>query len=273
MSNPERTDDFGGGRDSGRPGDPRQIAEEWLPEIEKMAARVCRGHRLHREDVEDFVGHMRCKILEDDCAVVRKFQGRSSLGHYFAVVTSKAYKDWQNQRWGKWRASAEAVRLGPVAERMEVLARDGATFDELCRSLRHNFKVELSEAELAEIWERLPQRTPRRFEGEESLEGLSAPDPGPEARLLGKERRRLKGRLLEALRRARARLPPEDNLIVKLRFESGWTYANIAKHLHLEQRPFYRRVEKILGELGAALRRDGFGRDDFEELLSGDEDD
>ena len=272
MSNPERTDDFGRGGGSDLPADPRQTALEWLPRIAKTGTGICRRYHLSREDAEDFVGLVRCKILDDDCAVVRKYQGKSSLGHYFTTVVTKAFLDWQNQRLGKWRLSAEAVRLGPVAERMEKLARDGASFDEICRSLRDNFKVDLSEAELREIWKHLPPRTPRRFEGEEKLEGLSSLDPGPEARLRGKERRRLQGRVLEALRRARAQLPPEDNLIVKLRFESGWTFANISKHLHLEQRPFYRRVDKILRDLGGALRDEGFGRDDFDELFSGDDD-
>ncbi len=94
-----------------------------------------------------------------------KWQGRSSIKTYLTTVINRIYLDFQVQRFGKWRPSAEARRLGPVALRLEQLMfRDGLSFDEACEVLLSDPRIGLNRDDLHAIRVQLPQRTepPRR---------------------------------------------------------------------------------------------------------------
>ena len=58
-----------------------------------------------------------------------------------------------------------------------------------------------------------------------------------------------------------ARLAPQDRLVLRMRFEDGCSVADIARALQLEQKPLYRRLERMLGELREALEAAGLTRD------------
>lgn len=49
----------------------------------------------------------------------------------------------------------------------------------------------------------------------------------------------------------------EDRVIVRMRMEDGFAVSEIARCLHLEAKPLYRRLEAILRSLRAALEREG----------------
>ncbi len=67
------------------------------------------------------------------------------------------------------------------------------------------------------------------------------------------------------LQRALDTLPKGDRLLVKnwLKF----SIADIARIYKVEQKPLYRRMEKILGSLKNALERQGVRREDAKKLL------
>ena len=48
-----------------------------------------------------------------------------------------------------------------------------------------------------------------------------------------------------------------DRLILRLRFQDGLAVADIARALHLDQKPLYRRFEELLRRLRAALEAAG----------------
>src|SRR5829696_5080480 len=111
---------------------PEQLFLDSLDLIERIAVHACRRSRLRPEDKEDFVSLVHEKLLENDYAVIRKFERRenASFATYLNTVIRRLLLDYQNHLWGKWRNSAEAERLGEVAERLEELInRDGFTFD------------------------------------------------------------------------------------------------------------------------------------------------
>jgi RNA polymerase sigma factor (sigma-70 family) len=267
--------------DSGRSGNreppddpPEKIALEWMPRIEKMAAGLCRRRYLSREETQDFIGDLQCKILDHDYAVVRDYKGKSGLAFYFRAVVANFFRDWQNHRWGKWRPSAEAKRMGPVGILLDsLLTRDGLPFPEACRMLRDNLKVPQSEAELTEMAIQLPRRSLRRFEGEERLESMAAGELDPEEQFLRQERWKRKCRALQALAKARSTLPPEDRPLVRLRYEKGLSVADIARGQNLKQRALYDRMERIQRHLRLALEREGIRREDVVDLLTGEDDD
>jgi RNA polymerase sigma factor (sigma-70 family) len=242
--------------------DPKQLLVSELPRIEAVIASVCRRHRCRPEEAENFASEVKLKLVADDYAVLRRFEGRANLKTYLTIVIQNYFKDYCDRLWGKWRKSAEAKRLGPVAERLEELLRDGYGFDEACEALRTNDKVELSPAELAEMAGRLPPRRPRRFEGEESLAALADGEPGPEERLALAERATAWRGLAGALKRAVEALSDRDRLIVRLDFEKDFSLADIARTLHLDAKGIYRQRTRILKELGAALRQQGVAEEE-----------
>ena len=255
------------------PSPPEQLFLAHLSHIERVAAHACRKHGFSREDTEDFVSTVKCKIIEDDYATIRKFQGKSSMPTYLTVVVQHLFQDHLNHLWGKWRPCEEAKRLGPVAIQLDrMLHRDGLTLAEACETLVTNHHVEASRQELEDLAARLPHRNPpRRMESEEALENRPAETSPPDQEALDREAGARHHQVLEILKEELALLPSEDALIVKMSCELK--ISEIARRLGLEQKPLYRRLERILKTLREALEKRGVRPDEISGLLSIPEDD
>ena len=131
--------------------------------IERVIAWVCARRCLRGADGEDFASTVKLRLIENDYEILGRFEGRSSLKTYLTVVVNRIYLDYQTQRFGKWRPSAEARRLGPVALRLEALLyRDGLTFEEARGVLQTDFQVAESRDALYELSLKLPRRNARR---------------------------------------------------------------------------------------------------------------
>ncbi len=246
---------------------PEQLFLGHLKLIDKVAAHAARRHHFSREETEDFVSIVRLKLLEEDYRVIRKFEGKSTFRTYLTMVIQRLMLDHQNHLWGKWRPSAEAERLGPAAVRLEMLmVREGLTFDEACECLLTNEHVELSREQLHDIASRLPHRNPpRRMQDDVELVEWPAEGESPYERMLGRERLERLATIQKLVRKALSSLAPEDRLIATMRCELQ--ISQIAKSLHLEQKPLYRRIEKILLTLRKKLEDEGFGKDEIGPLL------
>lgn len=246
---------------------PAQIFLAHLPHIDKVVTHLCRRYHFRAEECEDFRSHVHLKMIDDDYAVFRKFQGRSSLRTYLTTVVVNLMKDFQNHLWGKWRPSAEAERVGPTAVLLErLLVRDGYSFDEAVQILQVNCKVEMSWQELERMAARLPNRSSLRVEGEEGLRDLAAPTGRADERVADEERQTRRGAALAALEQARKRHPQEDQLILKMQGD-GFTVAQISRLLGHDQKQLYRRIQKIYKELREELERRGVKRDDLDGLF------
>lgn len=239
------------------PRTPRWLFEENLDLIQRICGHVCRRNRCRTQEAEEFQSHVMVKLLEDDCAVLAKFEGRAKLSTYLTTVITRLFLDWRTAKWGKWRPSAAAKRLGPTAILLDrFLHRDHLSWDETVRTLHQHHGVTESELELAALAGRLPQHSSRRFETDDGLEQLSDA-ANPEEAAADAERRQ---RLLEAekaLAEARRKLPEEDRLILRLRFDQGLTVARIARMLGIPQRRLYTRIDRLKRELAQELERQG----------------
>jgi RNA polymerase sigma factor (sigma-70 family) len=242
-----------------------QMFLENLPLIKEIVGHCCRKAHFLPQEAEDFQGHVDLKLFEDDYAVFRKYRGRSSIKTYLATVITNLARDYQDKIWGKWRPSAEAERLGPVAVRLErLLVRDQLSFNEACKILRGE-GVTLSVLELADLRAKLPPRSLRRFVTDDKLESEPSRDLRPDEQLEDKEREAVKRRVYAALLRAVKTLSQEDQILVRM-----WTefkVSEIAKILGMEQKSLYRRLTKVFAELKKALSREGIRRKDIEDLL------
>jgi len=72
----------------------------------------------------------------------------------------------------------------------------------------------------------------------------------------------------EALEHARQSLPPMERLILKMKFEDRAAISDIARALHLEQRPLYRTVERLLKTVGESMQAEGISAADIDALLA-----
>jgi RNA polymerase sigma factor (sigma-70 family) len=247
---------------------PEQLYLGHLKLIDGVAEKAARRRHFSREETEDFVSTVRFKLFVDDYKIIRKFEGKSSFSTYVTVVIQRLMLDYQNHEWGKWRPPAEVKRLGPVAVRLYVLlAREGLKLDEACKYLQMNERVELTREQLADLADRLPPHNPpRRIDGEDKIPDQDDRGEAPDERVRAREAAERWKKVRGLLRKALASLPPEDRTIAQMRTE--FQVAQIAKSLQLEQKPLYRRLEKIYQTLREQLEKKGIRWEDVAEILS-----
>jgi RNA polymerase sigma factor for flagellar operon FliA len=240
-----------------------------LAVIDRVSAFVCARHHLSPADADDFSSHVRLKLIENEYAVLRKFEGRSTMRTFLSVVIERLFLDYRIQAWGKWRPSIEAKRAGAVGVLLErLLTRDGYRFDEACELMATNHGVRTSRNDLALLAGRLPLRVARKFENEVALAALPAPDRA-DAAAVAHEKAVATARISAALIRARTRFEPQDQLILALRFDDGKTVAEIASMLRLDQKTLYRRFDRLLRELRTALEAEGITAEEARETFDG----
>jgi RNA polymerase sigma factor for flagellar operon FliA len=234
-----------------------------------VTAQVCRRHRLSAAEADEFRSDVRLHFIERDYEPLRRFEGRSSLQTYLNVVIQRLFLDYRNRLWGKWRPSAEAKRLGPTAIVIErLVTRDGWTSDQVVEMFRVNHGMSL-ENTLAAFCVKVSQRPPGRQQvSEDQADDLESAAPPPDANVLRAEQDFLAKRVRTALDRARQGLMPEERLIISMRFEDRMPVADIARSLHLNPKPLYRTIERLLAKLGQSLEADGISREHVNELFA-----
>jgi RNA polymerase sigma factor for flagellar operon FliA len=216
-----------------------------------VIASVARTSGLPAPDAEDFAQHVHLHLMERRYAALTAFAGRSSLRTFLTVVVRRILLDWRNQRFGKWRPSSQAKRLGPVAVALDrLMSRDGHRSEEAVAMLKGRPACTHSQP-LRELAARLPRRRRAQVVVPDTFEGLAAAafeDP-VQARQASEARR-------EALRRLRAacgRLPDADRQLLVLRFRQGLSIRDIAARLGQPDKPLYRRMERIVASLRRAM--------------------
>jgi len=234
------------------------LFEVHVLDIERAIGAVCAHGSLRGADAEDFASTVKVALLENDCAILRKWEGRSSFATWITVVVRRMLVD-QWRAAGRYFPSETARRHGEVAVMLErLVVRDRHGVDEAIDIVR-TAMPERSRRELVAIAEALPERRPRprlvalteedaaRFEArDEADEGASALDRAVHSRTASR-----------IVREAMQSFTAEDRLILRLRFARGHSIADIARSLGTHQRPLYRRVESLLAGLRRALVAEG----------------
>jgi RNA polymerase sigma factor for flagellar operon FliA len=240
---------------------PRELFEANLDTIERVIAIVCRRGGLFGADAEDFASEARVALIEDDYAILAKYEGRSSLDTFLTVVIRRLLADSRTRAKGRWHASSEAQRLGPAAVLIETLIRrDGRTLDEAMPHI-HAAHPGMTRDEVNAILERLPERLgrPRRVDLDaigHALAGGEAAD----ARAIAGDLGRMSDVVSNALTEQFQTFSAEDRLLIRLRFASDMSIADISRMMRLPQRPLYRRLESLLGRLRGTLANAGIDR-------------
>src|SRR5436189_5087274 len=102
---------------------------EHLPTIERIASSVARRYHLSADEGGEFVQVVSVRLLDDDYALIRKFEGRSKLSTYLTIVMLLLFEQWLTELRRKCRPSADSRRVGHQAIRCERrMTRGGDTF-------------------------------------------------------------------------------------------------------------------------------------------------
>jgi RNA polymerase sigma factor (sigma-70 family) len=242
---------------------------EHLGWIEKVASLTCSKHGVWGEEAEDFSALVRMKVMEEDYAILRKFRGSSELKTYLASVVVRHFFNFNRARLGRWRPSTAATRLGSPALDLETLVRrDGYTVAQAGEKLRTAGRTTLSDLELARLLGSLSSRASLRPVEEPSGMLSSAPDSSrSDEGVVAAEDQARRDEMISALKLAMAQLSREERLIVRMHFADGISLANVARTLNVEQKPLYRRVERLRGRLRTLLEGAGLSQKDVQDHL------
>ncbi len=249
--------------------EPSVLFEEHLDWIDKVAAITCRRNSVWGDEAEDFASWAKMRLIEDDYAVLKKHRGECELKTYLTIVIVRLFQEYARERWGRWRNSAAAERQGQLAKELETLVhRDGYMLAQAGEKLRSSGRTTASDAELARVLARLPARAPLRPRtvGAEPLDRLSATAQADDPVVCSEhdERRRA---VLGAMTCAMERLEPEDRAILRMNFADGYSVADVARALGLEQKALYRRVERLRLQVRGYLQEAGISADVVRELV------
>lgn len=233
---------------------------EHLDWITRVSGILCSKYSMGDAEAEDFGSWIQLKLLENDYAVLRRFRGESKLKTYLATVVTGQFHEYWRERHGRWRVSAAAERLGQLAKDLEALVyRYGYSLSQAGEKLRTAGRTELSDIELARVLAQLPERAPQRaveISAEPVLGAMEGPSHADEGLADADRQARHKG-VMAALDRVMSRLDPENAMIARMHFADGRSVADVARALRLEQKPLYRRVEKLRLRLRAELQAEG----------------
>src|SRR5262245_42612463 len=107
---------------------PRDLLVANIAPIRQLVRGTARRHRLSESERQDFESWVWVRLMDNDFHVIRQFRGQSSFATYLRVVLQRAVLDYRAAKWGKWRPSARARRLGAKAVALErLITRDGVS--------------------------------------------------------------------------------------------------------------------------------------------------
>lgn len=248
--------------------DPATLFEANLGVIDRVITAVCRRARWFGADAEDFASAARLELMENDYAALRRFEGRSSLATFVAIIVHRFLMDEWTRRAGKWHASREAERLGPAAVELEkIVRRDRRSIDEALPIVKA-IDPTLTRDQLAGIEARLPLREPRPHAValDPETDHFAAMERTDE-RVTAWDEQRISDRAGRVIRETLAAMPIEDRMIIRFHFGEAIPLKEVAELLRLPQRPLYRRVEALVRTLRNALLEAGIDAGDARELI------
>ncbi len=173
--------------------DPNELFLENLSLIERLISSVCRREGMGNREIEEFAAAVKLRLLENNCAVIRAFQGRTSFATYILAVIARALLDLRDSESRKEHSSVVSAVERDSTDRASAIVRDFLSAlpaqDRLLFRLRSASDMTISE--IARAVNSEPRRVYRCFESRcaelrEKLRaaGIEIADVGP---LVGQE--------------------------------------------------------------------------------------
>jgi RNA polymerase sigma factor (sigma-70 family) len=244
------------------------LFESNLALIDRVILGVCRRAGVYGADAEDFASAAKLALIENDYAILRPFEGRSSLSTFLVVIIQRFLIDERTRQKGRWHASREAERLGEAGIALEKIVRREHRSIEEALPIVQAIDPTLTRERVVEMESRLPARTarPQAIALEVAEERIAASDRADD-RVVAGYLDHLSERTGRAVRETLEAMPLEDRMIVRFHFGESISIADISGLLRLPQRPLYRRVEALLRRFRDALAGAGIQAGDVADLI------
>ncbi|OFW40595.1 MAG: hypothetical protein A3J29_05950 [Acidobacteria bacterium RIFCSPLOWO2_12_FULL_67_14b] len=247
--------------------DYQRLLLDHLQLVDQIVRTTGRRRHLAPSELDDFASFVRLHLIEQDYAILRKFQQRSSLWTYLAAVIERLSLDYCAEKWGRWRPSAAAERQGVPGVLLErMVARDGHTLEEAIGIIATNHTLGVSRADLLKIWEQLPARVRMAEVGEEAAAAMPSPETS-EQNIEDAELRENIGRLERALQAALAQCSAQERVLLALRFDQELSMVQIAKLTGASVPTLHRRLDKAVQQLRLSLAGSGLDRREIVSLI------
>ena len=245
--------------------EPGELLLTNLPLIEQIVLAICRRRGMAPSDAEEMAAEIKLRLVDNDYAILRNYSGKSHFATYIAAVVQRLMIDSLRSQFGKWHDSAEAVRLGEHAIAIErSLLRDGRSIDDALVQLRIQYP-DITREEIETTAARLPARTRRKMVDLEEASRVQSSSTADEA-----ERSEIARRISGVVSAYIDSLSVDEQFVLRLRFESNMTVAQIARALHIDQQLLYRRLYKHFSNLREELIRANVDVRAVEELIGTD---
>lgn len=238
---------------------------EFLERYSPLIRRVIARNVSDSEQAAECLAFVSASLSDDSFRRLHRFRfdGPARFETWLMAVVANLCHDWRRRQQGRWRAPRSVSRLPELEQHVyhHIFVR-GASRGECAASLAPRYP-EVSEATIAAISARLfgllsPEQrwhASTRFharrqpahggssDGEDPVLRVADPAQGPEELAAGTEQQR---QLQDAL----SRLPPEQRLLLRLRYEQGLTLDEVARLARLGD-PFraHRQVRAALEAL------------------------
>lgn len=244
-----------------------ELFAQHLEQIQGCVNAVARRRRLSTPDRDELLSFVAQRLLEKEQRVFAALAGCDCPTAFLERIVDRLWIDLTNQRWGRWRPTTKARRLGTTAIELDRLVRrdrlEPASALELLAARRPSGVAEDREVLAREL---AAQRRPESV----ALEGLELRSPDHPAGELESERLALSRRLLDVVRASLAALPAMERAVVRLRFLEGLQAPAIAAATGLASAEVYRKLYAGLDRLARELRRSGFGPAVVREVTASD---
>jgi RNA polymerase sigma factor (sigma-70 family) len=244
----------------------RKLFEQYYPLVEEIIRFVSRRNRLGADEREDYTSYAMLKLVENDYARIRKYRGDSSFRTYLTVVMQRLFLDFRTAKWGKWRPSTAAKKLGAPAVVLETLLyRDGLDLTEAREVLLARPDTALSREAVWDLAIQLRRRPRAKLVDEEALDNVGV--AGREELVVRRENEALMASVESRLVEASARLSEEERAILRMRFDEGKTVPEIAEALDRQPKALYAKIGRLLKCFRDALEANGVSWDELEHLV------
>jgi RNA polymerase sigma factor (sigma-70 family) len=129
--------------------------------IDRVVVAVCRRVGVAAGDVDDVASAVKLALIENDYAILRRYEGRSSMATYLAIIVRRLLADQYARQHGRWRPSATLPRLPRhVLRPREVMLPDDDAVPAADRA-----DAAMLDRELRALWSRAAPLLRRTMEG------------------------------------------------------------------------------------------------------------
>lgn len=234
------------------------ILVDYLPLIDKVVTMYARKYHVQRDDIDDLASTVKLALVENDYAILRKFEGRSSLATYLYTVIKRLMLASLARQWGRWRPSARARQIGEDAIWFERLVwRDGYSIDEALGMVASSRAI--STADLENLYGLL-SRVPRPVFVPRPEEIADNKPLHPDVLITDEVQRSLSAVI--------NLLPKGDRELLVMRFWNETPIREIASALSLSEQATYKRLGRILRTLRRELDQAGVHPEEMNMFLA-----